>query len=108
IDDGGFFFLEWDLFDASNRLVSCADAGSTAVETTATVTNGTDALTDTFDCTDHYGVTDPLPAGSYTVAIEALAAGMVHVGGADTQVNRQIKAPGGYTDLGLVKIHLDQ
>jgi len=107
IDDGGFFFLEWDLYDASNRLVGCADAGSKSVEVIATgLSSGTESTDDSFDCTDHYGVTAPVIAGTYQVAIQALDASNAALGDGPS-VTKDIVAPGDYTDLGLVKIRLD-
>jgi hypothetical protein len=107
IDDGGFFFLEWDLYDASNRLVGCSDAGSSSVEVIATaLSSGTESTDDKFDCADHYGVTDPVIAGTYQVAIEALDSADRALGDGPP-VTKNIVAPGGYTDLGLVKIQLD-
>lgn len=109
IDDGGFLFLEWDLFDASNRRMSCTQAGihaSGSVDVIATgISGSTMSADDRFDCEDHYGVTDPLIAGTYQVAIEAVDASNLSIGDAPS-VTKAIQAPGGYTNLGLVKIQI--
>jgi hypothetical protein len=110
IDDGGFLFLEWDLFDAvSNARMSCTQAGihaSGSVDVIATgISGSTMSADDRFDCEDHYGVTDPLIAGTYQVAIEAVDASNQSIGDAPS-VTKAIQAPGGYTNLGLVKIQI--
>jgi hypothetical protein len=107
IDDGGFFFLEWDLYDATNRLSSCQTEGSSFVEINATVADGSGLETTTFDCADHYGTTRPLPEGTYTVGVEALDSTRAQIGKADELIDRDIVAPGGYTGLGLVKVRID-
>lgn len=76
LDDGGFFSFTWDLVDASNRIVSCRDAGvvggDTSVSSIATnVANKDYFKNDLFDCEDHFGLTDGLRVGTYTVAIDA-------------------------------------
>jgi hypothetical protein len=113
IDDGGFFFLEWDLFDSvTGRLMSCADGGVTggnsAIDVVSTeIGNSTNFQDDRYDCTDHYGATDPLLAGSYTIQVQAFDSANQHAGSAPEILNKTIRAPGGYTDLGLVHIPID-
>lgn len=110
LDDGGYFFFEWDVYDGNN-LVSCATAGldgaNASVDSVATsLSNSSYFRDDKFTCADHYGTTDGLLAGSYTVSITAEDAAGV-IGQADTLTNKVIAAPNKLTDLGLVKIHLD-
>jgi hypothetical protein len=111
IDDGGFFYLEWDLFDANTHAaMSCAQAGigaSGAVEAISTGVSGTTmSADDQFTCTDHYGVTDPLIAGTYLVSVEAVDSTKHSIGNAPELTNQVIRAPGGFTNLGLVKIQI--
>lgn len=110
-DDGGFFFLEWDLVDArTNALLTCAQAGVTAngsVETIATsVANPSYFKDDKFTCEDHFGTTDPLLAGTYTVTVDA-EVNNASIGQAPTLTNKTIRAPNGLTDLGLIRIPIN-
>ena len=107
-DDAGFFFLEWDLEDAvSHAPLSCTQAGlngsAGAVEAVATLATSTNVLfTDQFTCSDHYGTTDPLLAGTYTVSVEATVNNQ-SIGNAPA-VTKTISAPNRLTDLGLFVI----
>lgn len=107
-DDAGFFFLEWDLEDATTHApLSCTQAGLTgssgAVEAVATLATSTNVLvTDQFTCSDHYGTTDPLLAGTYTVSVEATVNNQ-SIGNAPA-VTKTISAPNRLTDLGLFVI----
>lgn len=111
LDDGGYFFFEWDIYDGATR-VSCADAGVTtsgggSVDSVATsLSNSSYFRDDKFSCEDHYGTTDGLLAGEYTVSVTAEDSAGV-VGGAPTLTNEEIVAPNGLTDLGLLHIDLD-
>ena len=64
---------------------SCAaNADITGVEAISTeVGNPNNAVSDIFHCADHYGVTDVLPAGTYTISVDAFNASMAAVGTAD-------------------------
>jgi hypothetical protein len=110
-DDAGFFFFEWDLVDSvTNAPLSCSQAGvagaNGAVESSATIVGNASILfTDKFTCDDHYGTTDPLLAGNYTVSVEATVNDL-SVGNAPA-ISKSIKAPNGLTDLGLVVIPID-
>jgi hypothetical protein len=110
LDDAGFFFLTWDLHDAqTNALLNCSQAGLTgdaAVETVATMVGTTSLVTDKFQCEHHFGTTDPLLAGTYTVSVEATVNNQ-SVGNAPTLTNRVISSPNGLTDLGNIIIPID-
>lgn len=107
LDDGGYFFFEWDLYDG-NTLVSCSEAGATTVEAISTsVTSSSNSADDKYDCADHYGTTAGLLEGTYTVSIDATNSADQVVGVAPTLINKDIEAPNGLTDLGLVEIPLD-
>jgi len=106
IDNGGFFFLTWDLVKASNGAsVSCATAGSTSVEGISTsLTTSTNDVTDMFACQDHYGTTFPLVEGTYTVQVDALNSANQGLSETMTLTNKQIVAPNHLTDLGHLLI----
>jgi len=111
-DDAGFFFLEWDLVDARNRNapLTCDQAGvagaSGAIDASATVAGGSRLFTDKFTCSDHFGTTDPILAGTYTVSVSATV-NDIAVGTAPELTNRTIGAPNKLTDLGLVLIPIN-
>jgi len=110
LDDGGYFFFTWDLEEDDGTPVACADANidpAGAVDAVSTsIANANDFKDDRFTCADHYGTTDGLVAGTYTVAISVDDAGG-KIGEAETKTNQVIKAPNKLTDLGHVIITLD-
>jgi hypothetical protein len=111
LDDGGYFFLTWDLVDAvTEAVLTCNEAGITAngsVETIATsVANSSYYRNDKFTCEDHFGTTDALLAGTYTVSIDA-EEGNAAIGAPTNLTNRVITAPDGLTDLGHILIPID-
>jgi hypothetical protein len=110
LDDGGYFFLTWDLVDATtNAPLSCREAGADGsgfVETISTaMASPTDIVTDKFTCDDHYGTTDPLLAGNYVVSITAVRNNAAL--GDPQNVQRSIQAPNKLTDLGNIIIPID-
>ena len=103
--DGGYFGFAWLLRGSvSNNVLTCAQAGADSVELIATVTGGSTAFTDIYDCTDGSGVTAALAAGSYTVSISALNVANASIGTAPALVNQVIQAPNRVTNLGSVTI----
>jgi len=109
LSDGGYFSFAWDLVDANNRLVSCRDAGvvggDTSVGSLATSVSNADYFKlDTFDCEDHFGVTEGLRVGTYTVSIDADDGTTNHP--APTITDAKIKA-NFVTYLGDIKIPID-
>ncbi len=111
LDDGGYFFLTWDLQGAAtNAPLTCADAGVSAngsVETISTsVANPSFFLTDKFTCTDHFGTTSGLPAGRYTVSVDA-EENNAALGKPVNIPNKDVQAPNGLTDLGHVVLPID-
>jgi hypothetical protein len=110
LDDGGYFFLTWDLVDATtNAPLSCREAGADGsgfVEAISTdMASPTDIITDQFTCDDHYGTTDPLLAGNYVVSITAVRDNARL--GDPQNVQRSIQAPNKLTDLGNIIIPID-
>jgi hypothetical protein len=111
IDDGGYFFLTWDLERAATGAsLSCASApvpSGGGVRTVATsMANNTTSTDDIFTCEDHYGVSDPLIAGQYVIAVAAEDAAKQALGDS-TSVNATIHAPSGLTDLGHLTLKID-
>ena len=110
LDDAGYFFLTWDLEKASSGApLNCAQAGLTgdaAIETLATITGTSFLLTDKFQCEHHFGTTDPLLAGTYTVSVEATVNNQ-SIGNAPTLTNKTISSPNGLTDLGNIVIPIN-
>jgi hypothetical protein len=110
LDDGGYFFLTWDLVDAQTQApMTCAQAGigkKGAVETTATLTGPNTGTVDMFTCEHGFGTTDALLQGSYTVVVDAFD-GSAAVGTAPVLTNKVIHAPGGLTDLGHILIPIN-
>jgi len=111
LDDGGYFFFTWSLQDASTgATLKCADAGVTAngsVEAISTsVANQNFFKDDKFTCEDHFGTTAGLPAGTYTVSIDAENGGAA-LGTPMNLTNKVITYPNGTTDLGHVMIPID-
>lgn len=110
LDDGGYFFFTWSLHAAATGArLSCADAGVTSngsVEAISTsVSSPSFYRDDKFTCEDHYGTTDGLPAGNYTVSIDAEDNGAL--GEPLNLANKTITAPNGTTDLGHVMIPIN-
>lgn len=110
-DDAGYFALSWDLVGAaSSQPLTCADAGvsgpSSGVELISTISGGTAAADDQFNCEDHSGVTDPLPAGDYTLSVDAFTSAGA-VGTAPAVPNATIDDHNAITDLGTITIPID-
>ena len=109
LDDGGYFFMTWDLVDAqTQKPLTCAEAGVTSsgsVEAISTsMANSQKIITDKFTCEDHYGTTDGLLAGNYTISIDALNSSDLALSNSTVVTNKQITAPDGLTDLGHILI----
>lgn len=111
LDDGGYFFFTWSLHDATTgATLKCAEAGVTAngaVEAISTSVANQNFFRDAkFTCEDHYGTTPGLPAGTYTVSIDA-ENNNAALGAPLNLTNKVITAPNGTTDLGHVMIPID-
>jgi hypothetical protein len=110
-DDGGYFSLSWDLADAATSApLTCAQVPEQdGVRIISTVTNGTTAKVDEFNCDNHFGVSAVLLQGSYTVAAEAFQDGNpdLALGPATTLTNQTIRSPNKVTDLGHLIIKVD-
>ena len=107
-DDGGYFQMAWALTVGGAPSSCAANADITGVEAISTeVGNANNAVSDIFHCGDHNGVTDVLPAGTYTVSVDAFNAAMQAVGTAPTLTNKTIQVQNHVTDLGTITIPLD-
>ena len=109
LNDGGYFALSWELFDAqTNAPLECSTAGSQGVSVLSTsVANQSSFVDDVFTCEDHYGVTGGLLAGAYTVAVSALGAGDASIGQAPVLTNKLIGVQNDVTDLGTINIPIE-
>ena len=111
IEDGGYFFFTYDLVDAANNSpLTCAQAGSPdAIEITSTVTGGTTAFSDQFDCsdTDPTGLTAGLLAGSYTTSVSANNAAGQALGAPANSANEVVADRNEVTDLGTITLPID-
>lgn len=106
-DDAGYFQLSWQLAKESNGSpLLCADvANIDGVETISTeVGNPANAASDIYDCTDHFGITAPLPAGNYTVHVDALNSSNQSIGDAPDLTNKTIRVQNQITNLGTITI----
>ena len=113
--DAGYFFFDWTLVAASNpnTEVTCDQADADGIEIITTVTGGTAAVADKFDCdtgTTHGEVITPaILAGSYTVSIDAFkdGAGGGALGEPQNFSNEIIPDRNGINDLGSVDLPID-
>ena len=107
-DDGGYFQFAWNLVgQSSGQPLDCASAGvtgaSSGVEINATLAGSTAATNDQFNCTDGEDITAGIPAGTYTVSIDAFTSAGA-VGTAPTLTNKVINTQNEVTNLGTVNI----
>ncbi|MFT3693924.1 MAG: hypothetical protein QM831_12335 [Kofleriaceae bacterium] len=107
-DDAGYFQLAWQLQDAGGPTTCAENPDITGVEAISTeVGNPSNAASDIFHCGDHFGITDALPVGTYTISVDAFNSSMAAVGNADALTNKTINDHNDITDLGTVTINLD-
>lgn len=106
VRDGGYFSLAWNLVgETSGDPLDCDDVTALAgVEMIATLAGSTDATSDIWDCVDGVGTTAALPAGMYTVSVDALDETNAALGTAPTLADREIKPLNQVTHLGTVTI----
>ncbi|MEO8844966.1 MAG: hypothetical protein ABI591_15230 [Kofleriaceae bacterium] len=106
-DDGGYFQMAWQLTVGGSPSSCAANADITGVEAISTeVGNANNSVSDIFHCADHYGVTGVLPAGNYTISVDAFNASMAAVGTANP-ISKTIQVQNHVTDLGTVTIPLN-
>lgn len=106
-DDAGYLAFSWDLLNkATQARVSCATAGITPsdrVEIDETnLANPGNPISDLFNCDDHFGTTDGLIPGHYSLSIRAVK-NSATIGDVATFADVQVVA-GGVTDLGNIKL----
>lgn len=68
LNNGGYFQAAW-ILRRQGQPVSCS--GIDGVEILSTLTTSSDLFVDTFDCQAGFGVTAGLPAGPYTISVDA-------------------------------------
>lgn len=107
--DGGYFQLQWDLVDANNNALTCAQAGAAGgVSVVGTqVSNANNSNEDLFDCEDFYGVTAGYTMGTYTVSVAALNGADQSIGTAPELTNKVILDANQVTNLGTVVIPIE-
>jgi hypothetical protein len=107
LSDGGYFQMAWQLTVGGAPSSCAANADITGVEAISTeVGNPSNAVSDIFHCGDHYGVTGGLPAGSYTISVDAFNSSMQAVGTADPK-SGSIQTQNQVTNLGTISIPLN-
>jgi len=105
LEDGGYFYVAWDLRAASNNAaLTCGQASADGVELIGTVTGGTESKSDIWDCVDGADYTAGYRAGSYTVSVDALNASDQAIGTAPALTNKTIQRQNGVTNLGTIQI----
>jgi hypothetical protein len=107
LNDGGYFFLAWNLYGASsNADLSCAQAGAAGgVEAIGTdVSDSSNSNSDQFDCEDLANYTAGYRAGTYTVSVAALNAADQGLGTPTNLTNKVIGTHNAITNLGTVEI----
>jgi hypothetical protein len=106
LNDGGYFQVGWNLRGAqSGAPLQCRDIPNIdGVEIISTVTGGTQAVVDKFDCEAGIDVSDGLLQGSYTVSVDAFQDGAGALGPPVNLTNRAIRDRNGVTDLGTVTL----
>jgi hypothetical protein len=106
LNDGGYFQVAWALKgQTTNQPLQCRDvANLDGVEIISTVTGGTQAVVDQFDCTKGIDISGGLLAGAYTVSVDAFQDGGPALGPPVNLTNRTIKDRNGVTDLGTVTL----
>ena len=106
--DGGYFQMAWALTIGGAPTSCASNPDITGVEAISTqVGNASNSVSDIFKCSDHYGVTDVLPAGTYTISVDAFNSSMAAVGTANPITNKTIQTQNDITDLGTVTIPLN-
>ena len=110
LSDGGYFELTWTLTQGGIPTSCAANPNIDGVEAISTeVGNANNAVSDIFQCSDHNGVTAGLPAGNYTISVDAFhgsATTGTALGTADP-ISNSIQTQNKVTNLGSVTIPLD-
>jgi hypothetical protein len=106
-DDAGHLSLIWDVQNkATQARVSCASAmlsGADTVEmVTTNIADPSKPFIDRYFCEDHFGTSQPLLPGHYTVSVNAIRGGAA-VGDPVTVADVQVFASN-VTDVGNVKL----
>jgi hypothetical protein len=109
-DDGGYFQMAWVLTVGGAPSSCAANSDVAGVEAISTeVGNANNAVSDIFHCGDHNGVTAVLPAGTYTVHVDAIdnENPPKSLGDAPDLTGKTIQVQNHVTDLGTISIPLD-
>ena len=112
--DGGYFKVSWSLQgETSGNTLACADTAAAhsaggSVEVVSTLVGTSTALTDKYDCEDHFGYSAPLPWGSYEIVMDALNSSDQALGSTSTDLGQQVigSTPNDIVDLGHAVLHI--
>ena len=105
--DKGYFQLAWGLH-AGASATTCGAEGADAVSITSTVTGGSTLFDSEFACENGGGVSDALPAGSYTVSVSANNSAGASLGTAPAQSSEVVDDHNAVTDLGTFDIGIGE
>ena len=111
LNNGGYFMIKWSLVgESSGSTLLCSQTAAAtsaggSIEITSTINGTATALSDKFNCEDHFGYSAGLPADVYTVAVDALnSSNQALSTNSTTLTNRTIGVQNQVTDLGHVNI----
>lgn len=105
-DDAGYFQLDWDLRNAANAPVTCAQVPKVAVLSTS-VTTSSNSFDDRFFCDENYGLTGHLLQGAYTLEVQAINTAGQGIGPMTELLNKQAPGKNQVNDLGTVTVRVD-
>jgi hypothetical protein len=106
--DGGYFKVSWSLQgESSGATLTCSETAAAtsaggSVEVTSTIIGTSTALSDKYNCEDHFGYSAPLPWGNYQVVMDALNSSDQALGSQSTDLGTNVigSTPNSIKDLG--------
>lgn len=109
LNDGGYFQLSWELVSGTtNRPLDCSQVPGidSVLAVSTSVADAHRVYEDRRVCEDHFGISDGLLQGTYTITVEATA-GDRSLGPATTLADQTIEGQNRVTDLGAITIPVD-
>jgi hypothetical protein len=102
--DGGYLSLSWDLIGQTGGILDCAGAGVSDIRIVLTPKSGSGSATSTqpINCPTFGGTTNVVPAGDYSLAINAEANGTTV--GTFAVADSMVLAPNEVDGLGEIEI----
>lgn len=104
--DAGYFQFDWDLRNAANQPITCADVAKVGLLWTS-VTNANYSADERFFCDENYGLTGNILQGSYTIEVSAINTAGQGLGPMTELLNKQVQSPNKVTDLGTIMVQVD-